>query len=171
MTLPWRSALSTSIAKLLLLPKFDNSSPFVTQDKEICHVIISQWRHYHLRRSTQWNPFNVYLLSKFDVSSFFVTGVTQIFKLVILLTLSSSKFMFILLTLGKSKLTLLVSFLLTLERSQLFYWVWVWHATKNNPNPLSLIKIQEPSVGYDTFQIVFNDSISGNQELVSSVNK
>ena len=42
MTLLWRSALSTSIAKLLLLPKFDNSSPFVTRDKEICHMIISQ---------------------------------------------------------------------------------------------------------------------------------
>ena len=24
-----------------LLPKFDNSSPSVTQDKEICHVIMS----------------------------------------------------------------------------------------------------------------------------------
>ena len=42
---------------------------------------------------------------------------------------------------------------------------------KNNPNPLSLIKIQEPSVGSGTFQIIFNDSISGNQELVSSVTK
>ena len=37
----WRSALSTSITELLLLPKFDNSSPSVTQDKEICHVIMS----------------------------------------------------------------------------------------------------------------------------------
>ena len=25
--------------ELFLLPKFDNSSPFVTTDKEICHVI------------------------------------------------------------------------------------------------------------------------------------
>ena len=109
MTLPWRSALSTSIAKLLLLPKFDNSSPFVTQDKEICHMIISQWRHYHLRRSTQWNPFNVYLLSKFDVSSFSVTG-DRDFRLVILLTLRSSKLIFILLILGKSKLSLFALF-------------------------------------------------------------
>ena len=37
----WRSALSTSITELLLLPKFDNSSPSVTQDKEICHVVMS----------------------------------------------------------------------------------------------------------------------------------
>ena len=57
--------------------------------------------------NNQWNPFNdVYLLSKFDVSSFSVTEDNYIFKLVILLTLSSSKLIFILLTLGKSKLTL-----------------------------------------------------------------
>ena len=30
--------------EMLLLPKFDNSSPFVTRDKEICHMIMSQ-RH------------------------------------------------------------------------------------------------------------------------------
>ena len=41
MTLLWRSALSTSITELVLLPKFDNSSPSVTRDKEICHVIMS----------------------------------------------------------------------------------------------------------------------------------
>ena len=59
---------------------------------------------------TQCNPFNeVYLLSKFDVSSFSVTGNIQIFKLVILLILSSLKLIFILLTLGKSKLTLFFS--------------------------------------------------------------
>ena len=29
------------IKELLLLPKFDNSSPSVTQDKEICHAIMS----------------------------------------------------------------------------------------------------------------------------------
>ena len=34
MTLLWRSALSTSITELVLLPKFDNSSPSVTQDKK-----------------------------------------------------------------------------------------------------------------------------------------
>ena len=37
----WRNALPTSITWLLLLPKFDISSPTVTQDKEICHVIVS----------------------------------------------------------------------------------------------------------------------------------
>ena len=60
--------------ELLLLPKFDNSSPSVTWDKEICHMIMNYCHHYRLR-STQWNPFNdAYLLSKFDVSSFSVTG-------------------------------------------------------------------------------------------------
>ena len=100
----------TSITELLLLPKFNNSSPSGTRDKEICHVIMS-CHHYRLRRSTQWNPFNdVYLLSKFDVSNFFVTEDKQIFKLVISLTLSSSKLVFILLTLGKPALTLIVPF-------------------------------------------------------------
>ena len=37
----WKSALSTSITELHSLPIFDNSSPSVTQDKEICHVIMS----------------------------------------------------------------------------------------------------------------------------------
>ena len=60
----------TSITKLLLLPKFDNSSPSVTRDKGICHMILSYWHHYRLRQSTQWNPLNdVYLLPKFDVPS------------------------------------------------------------------------------------------------------
>ena len=36
----WRRALSTAITELLL-SKFDNSSPSVTRDKEICHVIMS----------------------------------------------------------------------------------------------------------------------------------
>ena len=30
----WRNTLWTSIKELLLLPKIDNSSPFVTRDKE-----------------------------------------------------------------------------------------------------------------------------------------
>ena len=37
----WRSALSTSITELILMPKCDNSSFTVTQDKEICQVIMS----------------------------------------------------------------------------------------------------------------------------------
>ena len=41
MTLLCRNALSTSITDLLLLPQFDNSSPSVTRDKKICHVIMS----------------------------------------------------------------------------------------------------------------------------------
>ena len=36
----WRSALWTSTKELFLLPKFDNSSPSVNRDKEICHVIM-----------------------------------------------------------------------------------------------------------------------------------
>ena len=54
-------------------------------------------------------PFEVYLLSKFDVSSFF--------KLIILITLSSSKLIVKLLTLGKLKLTLIY-----------FYLLWAGHS-------------------------------------------
>ena len=56
----------------------------------------------------------VYLLSKFDGSSFSTTGDIEIFKLVILLTLSSSKLIVILLTLNKLKLTVIIY----------FYWLW-----------------------------------------------
>ena len=45
---------------------------------------------------------------------------------------------------GQVKIQLNRSFLLTLDRSQLFYWVWVRHDKKNDSNPLRLIKIQEP---------------------------
>ena len=99
--------------------------------------------HYLLRQSTQWNPLNeVYLLSKFDVSSFYMTEDKQIFKLVILLTLISSKLIFIWLTLDKSKLTLFIFFphFGQVDRSQLFYSVWAKQAAKNNPNPHHLIK-------------------------------
>ena len=43
---------------------------------------------------------------------------------------------------GQVKIHPIWSFLLTLERSQLFYWIWARHAAKNDPN-LHLIKIQE----------------------------
>ena len=76
-----RSVLSSSTMELLLLLKFDNGSSSLIQDKEICQVIMSQCHHYHLRWSIQWNSFNhVYQVSKFDVSSFSVTGKIQIFK-------------------------------------------------------------------------------------------
>ena len=103
----------------------------VTRDKDFFHVTMRLWCHYFLRQSSQQNPYQVYLLSKFDVSSFSVTGDIQIFKLVILLTTSSTKLIAILLTLGSSKLTvvlltfsyskLTLSTFMTLDRSHLFY--------------------------------------------------
>ena len=45
---------------------------------------------------------------------------------------------------GQIKIDPTRSFLLTLDRSQLCYWVWVRHALKIDSNPLRLIKIQEP---------------------------
>ena len=112
MTLLWRSALLISITELLLLLKFDNSSLSVTRDRDLSH-------DYELMTSLPpeeeqpMEPFQ-WCLPTVQIWRFslFVTGDTQIFKLVILLTLSSSKSMFILLTLGKSNLTLLAPFLL-----------------------------------------------------------
>ena len=66
---------------MFLLLKFDNSSPSHAYEL---------MTHYLLKRSTQWNLLiEVYLLSKFDDSSFSMTENIQIFKLVILQTLSS----------------------------------------------------------------------------------
>ena len=63
---------------MFLLQKFDNSSPSCAYEL---------MTHYLLRQSTQWNLLNeVYLLSKFDDSSFSLTENIQIFKLVILQT-------------------------------------------------------------------------------------
>ena len=43
--------------ELLLLPKYDNSGPSVTWDKEICHMIMSWCHHYCLKRSTHSRMF------------------------------------------------------------------------------------------------------------------
>ena len=105
----WRSALWTSMNKLFLLPRFDNSSPSHAYELIACY----------LEAEYPIKPLNeVYLMSKFDVSSFSVTEDIQIFKLVILLTLSSSKLIFILVALGQSKLAQLVS----------FSWLWTDHS-------------------------------------------
>ena len=68
--------LWTSSKEMFLLSKFDNSSPSVPRDKEICpsHMIMRWWCHYLLRESTQWTLLNeVYQLS-ISVSSFSMTG-------------------------------------------------------------------------------------------------
>ena len=51
---------------------------------------------------------------------------------------------------GQVRIDPIFSLLLTLDRLQLFYWVWVSYVAKNNPNPLRLIKIQEPRIGSGT---------------------
>ena len=62
-----------------------------------------------MRHGTQKNPLNeVYLLYKFDLFNFSMTGYTHIFKLVILLSLRSSQLIVMSLTLGKLKLTHLI---------------------------------------------------------------
>ena len=116
----WRSALSTSITELLLLPKFNNSSPSVTWDKEICH----------LRRSTPWNPSNdVFLLSKFDVSSFFVTEYID-FQICYFADFEQFKVDIYFPNFEQVKTDPVCALLLTLDRSQLFHWVWVRHHKK-----------------------------------------
>ena len=79
------------------------------------------------------------MLSKFDVSSFSLSGDILIFKLVILLTLSSSKSIFLLFTLVKSKLTLFIPFYY-FEQVTVILLSLGNTCRKNNPNPLRLIK-------------------------------
>ena len=73
--------------KLFLLQKFDNSSPSVTRDKEICHVLI--WANDKSPEAEYaMEPFKWgFPAVQFDVSSISMTEDTQIFKQVILLTL------------------------------------------------------------------------------------
>ena len=154
-----------TIKELLLLPKFDNNSSPVTRDKKICqsHMIMRWWHQCLLRRSAQWNHLNeFYLLSKFDVSSFSMTGdvYIYIFKLVILQTLSSSKLIFILLTLGKWKLTLLVH----------SYWYWAGHSYftefGQDIRPQKTIETLSDknfkNHAEDLTPVIFNNYISGN---------
>ena len=108
----------TSIEELFLLPKFDNSSSSVTRDKEICQSYGIMEVMRQSKNGTLWIRFTCY-----PNLMFLASPGLKIFKLVILLTLSSSKLILILLTLGKSKLTL-TDCLLSLGRSEIFYWLW-----------------------------------------------
>ena len=94
-----------------------------------------------MRRSTQCNPFNdVYLLSKYDVSGFSMTGDIEISNWSFFwLWAFQSWYWFCLLWASQN-----CPCLFYLDRSQLLYSVWVRHTVKNNPNALGLIKIQEP---------------------------
>ena len=132
--------------ELLLLPKFDNSSPSVTSDKEICHVIMSYCHHYCLRRSTQWNPFNdVYLLSKFDVSSFsvnwrYIDSQTSHFA-----DVEQFKNDIHFANFGDVRIDPVCSLLLTLDMSQLFCWVWVKQSKKNSGTTQKLFSMIQSS--------------------------
>ena len=89
----------------------------------------------------------------------------EILKLVILLILSSPKLAAIFLTLGKSKLTLIVS-LLTLGRSELFYSFGQEVRLQKTIQTLTVKqKILEPSK--NLAQVIFNDSMSSNQNRLT----
>ena len=90
--------------ELYLLPKFDDSSPSVTQDKEICDI------------TTSWSG-----LPNGTLSMIFTYCPNLMFLASLWLEIyrfCSLKLIFILLTLGRSKLTL----------SFLFYWLWMGHS-------------------------------------------
>ena len=124
-------------------------------------MIMSYCHHYHLRRSTQWNHFNdVYLLSKFCFQ-FLRDWRYRDFKLVISLNLSISKLIFILFTLGKSKLSLFV----------LFYYCGQVAVTLLSLGKTYHEKQFKLSPFDKNSRTTINDSISRNQELVSSVTK
>ena len=130
MMLLWRSALSTSITELLLLPKFDNSSLSVTRDKRsVTWLWANDITNYHLRRNTQWNPFNdVYLLSKFDVFSFSMTKDIIDFHTGYFAEFKQFKIYIYFANFAQVRID-----------PQLFYQVWVSSVAKNNSNSLSLI--------------------------------
>ena len=111
------------------------------------------------------NPFNeVYLLLKFDVSGFSMTGDID-FQIGHFTVLSSSNLIVILITLGKSHLTLLVY----------FHWLWAVgsYFTKVQQNirlrkTIQTVfiwqKIQEPHIGSGTSHFQwFNQQLSRNE--------
>ena len=140
----------------------------MTRDKEICqsHIILRWWHQYLLGQSTQQNPLKeFYLLPKFDVSSFSMAGDIY-FQTGQFAALSSSKLMAILLTLGKSKLTLLIYFhyfgqiisiLLSLGK---MLSCKKTIQTQSKPSPFDKNFKNHLK---DLTQVIFNDSISGNQ--------
>ena len=128
---------------MFLLLKFDNSSPSHAYEL---------MTHYHLRRSTQWNHLNeVYLQSKFAVDwrySYFQTGHFAEFK--------QFKVDIHFADIGQVTIDPTHSLFLTLDRSQLFYWVWVKQAAKNNPNRHCLIKNSRTThrIWYKSFSMI-----------------
>ena len=152
--------------ELILLLKFDNSSSSITWDKEIWQVIMRQWHHYHLRQSTQRNSFNdVYLVYKFDVSSFLVTGDISFCWLWAL----QCWYLF-LLTLGNLKLALFCP----------YYWLCTDHIIwlslgktchkKRFKDPLFDKNSKTTCIRSD-IKVIFNYPIRRNQELFFLVNK
>ena len=141
------------------------SVALVTRDKEICqsHVIMRCRRQYPLRWSTQWNPLNeVYLLSEFHVSSFSITEDNIDFQTGHLADFDQVNII-------KSKLTLLVYF---------YYFGQVTIILLSLGKTLGHKKQFKPSCdkkfknhAQDLAQVIYNDVISGNEELGSPVNK
>ena len=112
-------------------------------------------------------------MPKFDVPTFSVTGYIYIyiyFQTSHFADFEQLKVEIYFANFGQVKIDHTWSFLLTLDRSQLLYWVCVRHASKIDSNPLHLIKIQGPRA-LGSGIVIFNDPISRNQELVSLVNK
>ena len=104
---------------LLLLPKFDNSSPSVTWDKEICHVI-----DIATDTATAWGGVPNGTLSMMFTCCpnlmFLASPWLEIqrFQIGHFASLRSSKLIFILLSLGKPKMSLFGP----------FYWLWTGHS-------------------------------------------
>ena len=119
-----------------------------------------------LRQSTNesfWIRFTC--CPNFNVSSFLMEGDIQIFKLVILLTLSSlvifltwssSQLIVIFLTLSKSQMTHL--YYIGQAIGVLLVWARHW-AAKTIQNLSVWQQIEEPHI--DLSQVIFNDSVSG----------
>ena len=122
---------SACITELLLLPKFDNSNPLWLELKRFvtwlwANYIITSWGGVHNENLSMMFTYcpkflaslwlEIYRFSNWSFCYF------EQFKV-------DTNFV----NFGQVKIDPKWSFLLTLDRSQLFYWVWARHATKNNP--------------------------------------
>ena len=117
----WRSTLILS-RSYFYCPNLITVVPLSLEIKRFVKVMWLQWNEV----TNSWGRvFNGTLWMRFTCcpNLFLASPWLEILKLVILLILSSPKLAAIFLTLGKSKLTLIVS-LLTMGRSELFYCLW-----------------------------------------------
>ena len=133
----WRSALSTSITELFLLLKFDNSSS-------------ARWLWAN-ESTTAWSGVPNGTLSMFIwcpnlmfLASLWLE-IYMDFQTIHFADFKQFKVDTYFANCGQVKIDPIWPFLLNLDNSQLFYWIWVRHASRIDSNPLCLKKFKNPA--------------------------